>query len=90
MTEGRRLLLAALQATTRRELARRIGVSAMAVSRWASGERVPTRYRDRVALEREADVPIGAWDVAPHQPNEPPGYTSRVTFGSKGSPTCLA
>lgn len=77
MNEGRRQLLAALQRTTRRALARRMGVSAMAVSRWASGERKPVRYADRDALRRELGIALDAWDrpAAGARANEPRGYT---------------
>lgn len=84
MNEGRRLLLEALQATTRRALARRLEVSAMAISNWAAGRGVPTRYADRLALQREAGIPMVAWDETS---NETALYTTSVTLRPRGAMT---
>lgn len=61
LSEGRRLLLLALQRMTHRDLARRCRCSRSAITRLAGGE--PTdSYRLRRALETVAGIPMRAWD----------------------------
>jgi DNA-binding XRE family transcriptional regulator len=61
-SEGRRLLLRALQTTTQAEVGHRVGVSQYAVSRWASGHSTPQSYVLRLAIYRELRIEPSSWD----------------------------
>lgn len=62
--KGRRLLLAVLQRTTATELAARCGVHRSQVSRWASGEKIPSK-RVQLALEALYGIPRTGWGALP-------------------------
>jgi transcriptional regulator with XRE-family HTH domain len=60
MTPGRRQLLAALQVLSETEIALRVGVTQSAVSRWASGETVPSeQVQER--LRQHVWTVVGPW-----------------------------
>ena len=59
---GRRALLAILQTTTQKDVARLLGVAPMTVSRWASGQSTPQSYSLRLALWRRLTIPPPDWD----------------------------
>lgn len=61
-SEGRRLLAAAVARSSLVALAAELRVSTSLLCRWASGERVPWSWHDRVALARLGIEPH-LWDV---------------------------
>lgn len=62
-TEGRRLLLRALEAITQADLAKKIGTSQQLLSVWASGKNRPG-HAFRLALSREVGIPPESWLTA--------------------------
>jgi len=60
MSEGRRQLLAALQILTATEIALRCGVTHSSVSRWASGQTVPSQ-KAQAALAEHVWTVVGPW-----------------------------
>jgi transcriptional regulator with XRE-family HTH domain len=67
MTEGRRQLLAALQILSETEIALRCGVSQSAVSRWASGETIPSKRAQEMLREHVWTV-VGPWETERRNP----------------------
>lgn len=61
-SEGRRLLRAMLRHVRLVDLARELGESESTVSRWASGDRTPWGWHERIALER-LGIDARLWDV---------------------------
>lgn len=61
--DGHRALNLVLKTTTAREVARRCGVSEMAVSRWRNGTRRPCTTQRRVLHEAYGIAP-GSWEVS--------------------------
>lgn len=64
MTPGRRQLLAALQVLSATEVALRCRVSHTTVSRWASGEIIPSKRAQEMLSEHVWTV-IGPWEWRP-------------------------
>lgn len=60
MTRGRIALLALLQVTTARRVAERCGVHPAQVSRWASGQTVPSEVA-RMVLESSYGIESRSW-----------------------------
>lgn len=81
-TEGRcRLLSAIADAPSLRELARRLGVSRSALSRWSTGDARPD-YCARAVLHAELGIDPDAWERRPPALSPP-----RDTFsGRLGTP----
>ena len=65
-SEGRRQLLVVLRTTSRRAVARAVGVSTAAVGFWACANRVPL-FASRWVLLDKYRIPLDAWD----QPEAP-------------------
>lgn len=62
-SDGARQLVSVLQRTTRVYIAARVGVHPSEVSRWTSGERIPTA-RHRAALHANYGIPVESWTLA--------------------------
>lgn len=59
---GSKALLELLQTSTQLEVAKRVGVAQITVSRWASGQRRPQGYAVRLAIWRSLGIPPPDWD----------------------------
>ena len=67
LSEGRRLLCAALDAgATQADIARRVECGRSTISMFASGQKTPQLWRERVAFERELGIPGPSWDAPPN------------------------
>ncbi len=74
LSEGRRLLCAALDAgATQADIARRVECGRSTICMFASGQKIPQLWRERIAFERELGIPGASWD-------QPPNVT-RVNIG---------
>ena len=61
-TVGSELLLNVLQRRTQREGAKEVGVSQSILSRWASGQTMPS-FSSKASLQTVYGIPIAAWKV---------------------------
>jgi transcriptional regulator with XRE-family HTH domain len=58
---------------SRGAFARAVGVKSGVVSRWATGQRVPTvHFALAIARETKGEVPVSAWEKQPAPERKPP------------------
>jgi transcriptional regulator with XRE-family HTH domain len=65
--------------TTRRAVADTLGVTSVAVGKWAAGQTAPD-YRNRLALKARYQIDDASWDVLPEDAAPPPRPQRRTVW----------